>query len=206
MTANARVEVGKPGRGTTSDVVEYTGAEKRLSLIEDLDGNLLLNVGVTTTEKNTTEKRPNYRIDIQIPVDGVVARFLSNALERAEEVELREPDIEVELTEAELNAYSRAGGAPLEEPVEAELLEVDGEIITFGEVRDFRGVVPGGMGGILPSEVEAFRRYRAQVEEKGFVGALEDDFVKERLAEAEEYAGETRELPDGADTAEHTDA
>lgn len=212
MNANARVEVGKPGRSTTTEVVEYEGAEKRLSLVEGMDGVVRLRVGVSTNEQNSTERRPNYKIDIEFPVDDVVARLLGNVLDRAEEAPppYAEPHLHLEISPDEL----KAGGAPLTprdwikdpegsedrflnlgiDPSEPELTEVDGVIITFGEVKDFREVVPGPGGGIRESEIEAFRRYRAQVEEDGFVGSVEDDTKRDPIQP---------DLSDGAETAEY---
>lgn len=193
MTANAKLEIGKPGRGVTSETVEYTGASRSLSLVEDLEGGLVLRIGVTTNEASATEKRPNYRINIDLPVDHLVASFLANLLDRAEDQDLPLEDMPSWFPNREdlmgaidhfsdfrsrggkISPHAKAGGAPLDDPEDdPELEEVDGMVITYPEVREFRGVVPGRGAGICVSEVDAFRRYRILAEEDGFVGSLEE--------------------------------
>lgn len=210
MTANAKLEIGKPGRGVTSETVEYTGASRSLSLVEDLEGGLVLRIGVTTNEENVTEKRPNYKLAIDLPVDHLVASFLANVMDRAEDQDLPLEEhvlfrgeydgspgsfpTREQLAEAiarydefggGISPYAKAGGHPLpnvdavardSDEDDPELIEVDGKAITYPEVREFRGVVPGHGDGIRVSEVEAFRRFRilAEKEEAAFVDSLEE--------------------------------
>lgn len=75
-----------PGSG---DSVVYTGAKRKLSVVETCNGEpgttTSLRVEVVTDEMVVTAGRPNYRIAIDIPLDEALAGILATALDRAEE-------------------------------------------------------------------------------------------------------------------------
>lgn len=171
LSVGTTLTAGQTAVPGTTKVVEYGGVRRSLSLVEDLDNGLMLRISVQTTETAPTSNRPNYRIEADIPVDDRVAQFLGTVIDRAEEgpVEMFPGDA-VELPPLTPRDWTRNPEESLRDFYEASrrvgdfdptLEEIDGKVVTYPEVKEFRDVVPGPRDGIRLSEVEDFRRFRA---------------------------------------------